>query len=73
MLAGVTGRGDSTSDELTEARVPVCSVPGCRQLATVRRASAEPSVWELGELEPFIVVTFLCDEHVGGVDAPPGS
>jgi hypothetical protein len=53
-----------------QASIPWCSVPGCANLAEVRREIAEPLQWELGELEPFIVVTFLCGEHLGGVDAP---
>ncbi len=55
-----------------EASIPVCSVPGCGNVARVRRVTAEPLVWELGELEPFIAVAFLCGEHLGGVDAPEG-
>jgi hypothetical protein len=53
-----------------EASVPACSVPGCQNVSKVRREIAEPLEWELGELEPFTVVTFLCAEHIGGVDAP---
>jgi hypothetical protein len=56
-----------------EASTPICSVPGCGAIASVRRVTAEPLQWELGELEPFIAVAFLCDEHHGGVDAPEGS
>jgi hypothetical protein len=53
-----------------EASAPTCSVPGCGNVSRVRREIAEPLEWELGELEPFTVVTFLCVEHLGGVDAP---
>jgi hypothetical protein len=52
-----------------EANAPTCSVPGCGNVSRVRREIAEPLEWELGELEPFTVVTFLCVEHLGGVDA----
>ncbi|HEY1778495.1 MAG TPA: hypothetical protein VGG41_20225 [Solirubrobacteraceae bacterium] len=49
--------------------IPTCSVPGCGNVSSVRWEVAEPLKWELGEFEPFTVVTFLCTEHVGGVDA----
>jgi hypothetical protein len=52
-----------------EANAPPCSVPGCGNVSRVRREIAEPLEWELGELEPFTVVTFLCLEHIGGVEA----
>jgi hypothetical protein len=68
-------RMDVSRDALREeeASIPICSVPGCGSLARVRRLTAEPLQWELGELEPFIAVSFLCAEHVGGVDAPEDS
>jgi hypothetical protein len=53
--------------------IPLCSVPGCGNVSRVRREVAEPLAWELGELEPFTVVAFLCAGHLGGVDAPDGS
>lgn len=52
------------------AAAPGCSVPGCDNVSIVRRVVAEPLTWELGELEPFVAVAFLCEEHLGGVDAP---
>jgi hypothetical protein len=68
-------RMDAPHDLLREeeAGVPICSVPGCGGVARVRRLTAEPLEWELGVLDPFIAVTFLCAEHVGGVDPPEGS
>jgi hypothetical protein len=50
--------------------IPSCSVPGCGNVSKVRWEVAEPLEWELGEFEPFTVVTFLCTEHVGGVEQP---
>jgi hypothetical protein len=52
-----------------EAGIPSCSVPGCGNVSKVRREIAEPLEWELGELEPFTEVAFLCAEHIGGVEA----
>jgi len=49
--------------------IPTCSVPGCGNVSKVRWEVAEPLEWELGEFTPFTVVTFLCAEHVGGVEA----
>ena len=52
------------------ASAPDCSVPGCGNVSILRRVTAEPLEWELGELEPFVAVAFLCEDHLGGVDAP---
>jgi hypothetical protein len=50
--------------------IPTCSVPGCGNVSKARWEVAERLEWELGKFEPFTVVTFLCAEHLGGVEAP---